>query len=345
MTGDGAAGGVWADPHVWTDEHPESAHGHSRPGACSVQWDAAAASAFGTASTARFWMALDQPGPWGRDAARQSHLDPRVGDALATRCADEGGRFILVRRPGGHADQHQAGGPADQHHAGGHRVFLGWAESDPWLLTGQVADPAALLDRVDWPALAAGDHERVVEGWPELSPAPPVLLVCTNAKRDVCCAVRGRPVALAAAAERPGRVWECSHTGGHRYAPTGVLLPHGQTLARLDRARAVQVVDRAAEGELPQGAVGSAYDRGRSALAPPGQAAESHVRALLGETSLTALSTTLKPAGEDTWRAEVAHRDGRRWQVDIHRETGPEELPASCGKAAGPVVRWQLSLR
>jgi hypothetical protein len=169
--------------------------------------------------------------------------------------------------------------------------------------------------------------------------------VCTNAKRDVCCAVRGRPVALGAAAERPGRVWECSHTGGHRFAPTGVLLPHGQTLARLDAARAVEVVDRAAQGELPLGAIGSAYDRGRSPLEPAGQVAESFVRTELGETGLTALATGLEPVGDDTWVATVRHRDGRRWQVDVRRVEGEPELPASCGKAAGPTVTWNLSLR
>jgi hypothetical protein len=49
---------------AWTDEHPETAHGRSRPDACSVQWELARASAMGTASVARFWLAWEQPGPW-----------------------------------------------------------------------------------------------------------------------------------------------------------------------------------------------------------------------------------------------------------------------------------------
>ena len=94
-----------------------------------------------------------------------------------------------------------------------------------------------------------------VAALPALVPSPePALLVCTNARRDVCCAVRGRPVALQAAAERPGQVWECSHTGGHRFAPTAVLLPHGQTWARLSTAQAVSALDAAARGRGADGA-------------------------------------------------------------------------------------------
>ena len=105
---------------------------------------------------------------------------------------------------------------------------------------------------------------------PGAEPADPVLLVCTNGRRDVCCAIRGRPVALEAAARAPGRVWESSHTGGHRFAPTGVLLPHGAALARLDAGGCADVLAAASAGQLPAWALGPAHDRGRSALpAPP----------------------------------------------------------------------------
>ena len=128
---------------------------------------------------------------------------------------------------------------------GGRTAYLALAGPQPWLLRGPGPSPAALLE-VDFDALAP----RGPGGGPSpASPAPlpptPVLLVCTNGRRDVCCAVRGRPVALDAAAAAPGRVWEASHTGGHRFAPTGVLLPHGATLARLD-ADAVRGGPRAA---------------------------------------------------------------------------------------------------
>jgi hypothetical protein len=298
-----------------------------------VLWDDAKAPAYGTASVARFWVALEQEGPWGRDAARESHLALDVGDRLTRACADAGGRLILVRRPGLHADRHT---PRS------HRVLLAWAGEDPWLLSATVADPAELIDRIEPELLATGDREAVLRRWPALAPAEPVLLVCTNAKRDVCCAVRGRPVAGGAAKLRPGRVWECSHTGGHRFAPTGILLPHGQTLARLDTESAAAVVGAADREELPGQLLGPDHDRGRSGVPAQAQAAESFVRAELGECGLTALSSTMSAAGEDRWRAVVSHADGRSWPVEVRRAVGPDERPSSCGKPAVPVVNWQV---
>jgi hypothetical protein len=305
-----------------------STHATPAPDACSVGFDHAGASAYGTAAQAHFFLALEQPGPWGRDAARQSHLGAELGGALADACSDRGGRFTLIRRAGAHADAH---------HGGGHTAYLAWAGAHPWLLATDVDDATRLLD-VDLDALARGDRDAVARSVPGALPAEPVLLVCTNGRRDVCCAVRGRPVALDAAAAAPGRVWEASHTGGHRFAPTGVLLPHGATLARLDADLALAALEAAARGSLPPALLGPLHDRGRSALPPAAQAAESHVRALTGETSLTALTATAGGSEDDLFVVE--HRDGRRWSVvTTRREVA--SLPESCGKAAVPVLAWE----
>ena len=66
----------------------------------------------GTAPFAVFWLLIEQPGPWGRDALKESHLSPTVGRALAdwaARAQDHGPvRLGLIRRPGRHADTHKA---------------------------------------------------------------------------------------------------------------------------------------------------------------------------------------------------------------------------------------------
>ena len=77
-----------------------------------------------------------------------------------------------------------------------------------------------------------------VASLPALAPAPPQLLVCTNGTRDTCCARLGRPVAAAAARRFPDQVWEVTHTSGHRFAPTTVLLPSGA----LDREKVGRIV-------------------------------------------------------------------------------------------------------
>ena len=205
-------------------------------------------------------------------------------------------------------------------------------------------DPARLL-RLPWDALSEGDVAATQEALPDLDKSSiPVLLVCTNSRRDVCCALRGRPVALECSAKRPGRVWECSHTGGHRFAPTGVLLPHGQTFARLSDSSALAAVDASTRGEVPTQLLGTSYDRGRSHLEPAAQAAESIVRHQIQEPRLRALSTTAAslPGQEHAWACRVSHVDGRHWDVIAVRESDGSDRPESCGRAPVPAWRWSV---
>jgi hypothetical protein len=316
----------------------------SRPDACSVAWDEAQGSALGTAPPAKFWVALEQNGPWGARAATQSHLDPELGEALDRRCREAGGRFILIRRPGSHSDLPEGHpGRADTQ-----RVYLaGGLAGSPWLLEADLTDPACLtgLGQPELTALADGDLGTVQLSVPgaELS-AGPVLMICTNAKRDICCSVRGRPVALEAGRQRPDLVWECSHTGGHRFAATGVLLPHGQTFSRLTSASAVAAVDAAMAGNIPTHLLGATHDRGRSHLNAPGQAAEAVLRHRIQEAGLTALSTTAtpNPDRENSWRCRVSHVDGRHWEVEAVRRASGDDLPESCGKEPVPAWHWAV---
>jgi hypothetical protein len=71
------------------------------------------------------------------------------------------------------------------------------------------------------------------------------VLVCTHGRRDACCGTLGTHLALAPPALGAGvRVWRTSHTGGHRFAPTALLLPEGTMWAYLDIDRLVGVSQR-----------------------------------------------------------------------------------------------------
>lgn len=294
---------------------------------CSRGWDAPDTPAWGTASPAAFWLAVEEPGPWGRKAFTQSRLDPHVGARLEKETQAAGGRALLIRSPGDRRDTAE-GAPR--------RVFLagGMASGQPWLLQGLFVDPGVLL-HLPWEAIASADAETARASahavLPELGVcATPLLLVCTNGKRDVCCAVRGRALAGYLAGQRGPWVWECTHTGGHRFAPTGVALPSGATYARLDPPLALAAVDAEQHGRIAAGALGERHLRGLAHLSGPEQAADAWVRAACGETSVTALR--LAPCGgegeERTY--DVTHVDGRAWRVVVtaHTQTGP---PVSCG--------------
>ncbi|ONI86670.1 sucrase ferredoxin [Saccharothrix sp. ALI-22-I] len=256
----------------------------------------------GTAATAAAWICLEQPGPWGRDALTQSRLDPALGAELARRAAERGVRVLLIRRPGRHADTH---------HDTPRRVYLAaTTPGRPWLEQTDLAAPEALLD-LDFAALGSGRSTGF--GTPVTHP---LLLVCTNSRRDVCCALRGRPLAEDLAATRPDAVWECTHTGGHRFAPTGVLLPTGYTYGRLDTDFAAGLLDRAARGHVV-----TERCRGRSTHTPHGQAAELAVRDHIGEHR-----DVLTVRGDT-----VHHTDGRAWRVTVDARDLPAARPASCG--------------
>lgn len=283
------------------------------PDSCSVGW--AGLSAFGTAPQASFWVALEQPGPWGRDAFTQSHLDADIGSRLESLAAAHGGRALLIRAPGHHTDAH----------SGPRRVLVaGGLSGAAWLLGGQIEDPAQILD-LPWDRLAATRPIQI----PGLAPEPPALLVCTNAKRDRCCALTGRPL-VAALAQEGRRVWECSHSSGHRFAATAVLLPYGQILARLTPGLAGEVLDAAERGRFAIGALNETHDRGVSWLPPREQAAVSWVRAQEGVTEIAGV--TALDSGEVV---TVASSAGARWDVRVTERIG-ESLAESCGKPGRP---------
>lgn len=328
---------------------------------CSVAHDEANTPAPGTAPRAGFWVALEQNGAWGPKAAEQSHLDPELGRQLTDACKALGGTFVLIRNPASHADVTTPG----------RRIFLGYAGVSPWLLGGEVtdADLADHLDRLDLAALSRGDSDAVLVSWATLGLEAPLLLVCTNGQRDQCCAVRGRRVA---AAECEGgstggaqgsapvtrhtsvggvRVWESSHLGGHRFAPTALVLPFGRVFGRLEPTHVAQILAAADSGLMPAELLSDRHDRGFTRLEPAAQVAEHAVRAALGDPAYTAFDAELprpipgacaSPEGRDPVNARVTHRDGRAWEASLRWVSAPD-LPESCGEGPLPTGHWTVS--
>jgi hypothetical protein len=282
----------------------------------------------GTAPHAVAWVALEQNGPWGPRALTDSHLDPDVGRALEEATARHDVRPSLIRRPGRHADQPSTHDPR-------RRVLVAHTHpGNSWMLEGTVEGPEALLG-TDWAALRAGDQEAVRRSLPSLLPAKrPHLLVCTNGRRDVCCAVKGRPVALGAAAVHRDRVWEVTHTSGHRFAPTAVVLPAGTLHGHLDVASAGELLRAADRGEtVLEGS------RGRSTWPAPAQAAELALRQEQGVLDLDALDVVTHEATADgSWTTELRHRDGRSWRVLVGSRESEVLRSESCGKALKPMT-------
>jgi len=265
----------------------------------------------GTAPVAAAWLVVEQPGPWGRDAPTSSHLDHALGAALAGRTEGLSVKVLLARRVGHHADHH--GRPAPRN------VWAAWTGG----VTGLGArlehavleDPRALLD-LDLAGLAQGRPLGLG------TLAESLALVCTNSRRDLCCALAGRPVAERLAERFPGRVWESSHVGGHRFAPTVVSLPLG----------AVHGGPEAADLAL-------ASCRGRAALDRPAQAAELAV--LRARAAVAPYPLEVRPAGPGRW---VVDPGGEPTLVAVHAERQLPARPESCGKEPVTPVAYRAEI-
>ena len=288
--------------------------------ACSAASVAVGEPLAGSAPDAVAWVCLEQNGPWGAKAWTDSHLDAGLGTRIEATAAQHGVRPSMIRRPGRHADA----GTSDERHV----LVAHTRPGNAWLLSGRIPSPEALLD-LDWAAVAAGDLATAHRSLPMLEAGTdPVLLVCTNGTRDTCCARLGRPVALAAATVDPGHVWEVTHTSGHRFAATTVVLPAGVLHGRV--LDATRLLADAKDGRLDL----TGY-RGRSTWSAGAQIAEDHIRRTEGIVGLDDLDVVPEI---DAWT--VRHRDGRSWWVAV-TSTESGERPESCGKDAKPVRRFE----
>jgi hypothetical protein len=289
-----------------------------KPEPCSVRSLALGEPLFATASETSAWLLIEQPGPWGHAALVESRLDREVGAELEARTKALGIKALLVKRAGGRS--------------GRRRCFLGRSDQGAAFLDERLfEDDRELLD-LGLEALARGerpDGGRPVDG--------PLYLVCTNSRRDACCARLGRPVAKALAAIHRDAVWECSHLGGHRFAANLVCLPDGLWFGRL----AVDDAVRAA-GEYDHGRILLAHYRGRSSLVTGAQAADYFVRertGLRGVDDLTVESVDLAASEVNV----TLRNGGHRFQARLRSSEAEPARSVSCreDKLDRPAV-WAL---
>ena len=330
----------------------------------------------GTAGRATAWLAFEHVGQWGRDILDGSALGEELSAALGEAVSQAGLKFLLIRQAG--REGRVLHGAADASGNPTHRVLYALCTpGEEKLYSFSVSTPERLLD------LPLGNPQELIQATDAELMDSPAILVCAHSKRDRCCALRGRPIAAHLADILPANVvWECSHTGGHRFAPVGIMLPTGYTYGRLSEPSAL-----AAYLSLAGRAIPSLHGlRGRSTDTPVEQAAEVAVRLELEkkgeevtsdglvsrETSGREAFIALREAGIDVnvetstefspeffaafspkdfsenptlEAARVTLHDGRTWVTFFERVT-LEPRPNSCGKGpADAFSRELLALR
>lgn len=265
---------------------------------CSTAARARGDRRVGTAPPARRWFLVEQDGAWGRTAWDGIDVRAHAQEALRTGLDAVGARLQLIRRPGarpvsGGRDRRWC---AVDTATGAVRWGVATCDSD-LVRAAEVFGEAGL-----------GSDGLGTEGTGTVDtqgPFPGIVLVCTHGLKDVCCAVRGRPVAAALAARWPEAVWETTHTGGDRFAANVVVLPDGAVYGGAD--------PDTAEADLAAHAAGRVDPtrlRGRAGLTPQAQAA--HV-------------AVLQQHGPMPWGAAVVRRQTgtpEAWQVELDSPTG-----------------------
>jgi hypothetical protein len=211
----------------------------------------------------RAWLLVEHPGPWPHDAA-EAQLPARL-DAVVSSADQLGIRVQMIRRPGRRVRSSRG-------------IYAGWtAGAEPWLRRASW-DPGDPLD-LDLEKLAAGS----APGFGSVV-SEPVFLVCAHAQRNACCARLGGPLAVQLAERYPGRVFQTTHVGGHRFAANLVILPHGLYYGPVGLAEAV-----AAIGAYERGAVTAGRYRGRAGQPRPTQEAEHEMLTRTGSLAVASL--------------------------------------------------------
>jgi hypothetical protein len=262
--------------------------------------------ALGSASTVRAFLLVENDGPWGVDALRDSRLPDPVKEGLAARARAAGVRVLLMRR-------HRAADPR-----AGIRVLAAWADPvAPWLESTTAAEPEVLLE-LDLESLGKGRSPGLT------SSDQPVFAVCTHGRHDACCAELGRPTAAALAASHPDLTWEVSHVGGDRFAANVLVLPDGLYYGRVPASAAPSLADRHLEGHLSLDLL-----RGRSSFGMPVQVAEVALRRETGETRLSAVRlVSATRSGDDT--TVVMAVGETSYDVVVRRSTAPATALLTC---------------
>jgi hypothetical protein len=254
---------------------------------CSPWTQAQDVDPIGSAGAFDQLLLVEWPLPWPADVEQIPALAEAAGDARARLMtvvprADDAAADGLVR-----VVHHRR---ASTHRFVGvdHRLP---AADVPELLAALLDAPER--DQHDWPT-AVGD-------------APPEVLVCGHGRRDPCCGRWGTLLHVELAArESAARVWRCSHTGGHRFAPTAITLPDGRAWAYVDADLVAGVLDRTTDvTELV------AHDRGCLALDPWAQVVE---RALFERVGWTWLDGSVTDVQSEVATDRQSARVTMRWQ-------------------------------
>lgn len=278
--------------------------------ACSRQSSEVDEALAGTAPQAQMWILVEQPGPWGRKALHDSQLPISVAESLRSLDAQPDIKVLLARHP----SRPSRSDSVDRY------VWVSRSDGNvSTLFQAHVADVSE-LEAMSFARIASGILGSEFRQIPER-----FAFVCTHSGRDACCAVLGRGLIDRSLPNFTGiesqQVWECSHIGGHRFAPTALLAPINTVVGRCDA--------HTIHAWVETGHVVARDMRGASWLDPPSQAVHAYILATHSELQPTSVQVELADERVESYR--VRAHDGRQWMVQVTSTQLSAKRPESCG--------------
>jgi hypothetical protein len=273
----------------------------------------------GTAGCVEGFLLVDWPLPWPRDAADVEALAP-----VHQRLAGTGVRLQLVVPEG---DDDTRAVVLHRRRAADGDWFAGFERVARAVATADVVDVAAdLLDTGTGDPDADGGRAGDV-------------LVCGHGARDRCCGSAGTRLALEARAASGLEVRRTSHTGGHRFAATGIVLPDATVWAYLDADALARVTSRTG----PLDDLLGRY-RGCAGLAPRG--AQALEREALAEVGWSWFDHRRRGTdlGDGRFRLDAVAPDGTElaWEAEIG---DGRRLPVpDCGEPIEAAKKFETEL-
>lgn len=266
---------------------------------------------YGTAATVGVWFLLEYIGPWYAKAVEDNNLPQPVQTWLNEQLAlVDNGRLQFIKQ--------QMSIDAE-----GISFFVAVnREINPTLYQFQLDTYEDLL-ALDVAAMVAGDTTYAAFICPD-----PLYLICTNGKRDRCCALFGLAL-YNTIMERVGNgAWQTTHLAGHRFAATLLAFPGGVNYGRLSPDDAKPLLAAHERGHIYLEKL-----RGRSCYTPMVQAAEYFLRRETSRTAVRDFRYLATEVGEvGTWLVHfAASATGEIYMVRL-LEAEPLLLYASCGK-------------
>lgn len=275
---------------------------------CALDSLEAAEPIFGTASTeTTIWFLLEYPESWAYDAVKENNLHPYVQQWLKEQLTTfTQSRLLFIKKEG------MAPRPT-------RRLYLAITrEQDQRLYSFELANYEELMD-LDVAGIIAEDG-----GYDHYLSQETLYLVCTNGKRDKCCAKFGRPLYHALANLDDAHVWQATHIGGHRYAPTLGVFPQGIYYGQVQPQEAAALKDAIDHQQIVLD-----HYRGRTCYTAVVQAADFYVRQQTVQLAADAFSHTYTRAvGENQW--EVRFQGTAQQHTVTVLMTLSEPVVASC---------------